>query len=78
MTNAKLLTFIWKRQTVRGKRGENMVTWPLLPFAVNVMLNLPIIRILRYLVPPFSEKGPSMISDETDEDKTLVLKPINF
>ena len=34
MTNAKLLTFISKRQTVSGKRGENMVTWSLLPFAV--------------------------------------------
>ena len=34
MTNAKLLTFIWKRQTVSSKRGENMVTWSLLPFAV--------------------------------------------
>ena len=34
MTNAKRLTFIWKRQTVSGKRGENMVTWSLLPFAV--------------------------------------------
>ena len=34
MTNARLLTFIWKRQTVSSKRGENMVTWSLLPFAV--------------------------------------------
>ena len=34
MTNATLVTFIWKRQTVSGKRGENMVTWSLLPFAV--------------------------------------------
>ena len=42
MTNAKRLTFIWKRQTVSGKRGENLVTWSLLLFAVNAMLNLPI------------------------------------
>ena len=34
MTNAKRLTFIWKQQTVSGKRGENMVAWSLLPFAV--------------------------------------------
>ena len=34
MTKAKLLTFIWKPQTVSGKRGENMVMWSLLPFAV--------------------------------------------
>ena len=34
MTNATLLTFIWKRQTVSSKRGENMVTWSLLPFDV--------------------------------------------
>ena len=34
MTNAKQLTFIWKWETVSGKRGENMVTWSLLPFAV--------------------------------------------
>ena len=34
MTNAKLLTFIWKRQTGSGKQGENMVTWSLVPFAV--------------------------------------------
>ena len=34
ITNAKLLTFIWKQQTVSGKVGENMVTWSLLPFAV--------------------------------------------
>ena len=40
MTNAELLTFIWKRQTVSGKRGENMITGSLLPFAVNAMLNL--------------------------------------
>ena len=34
MTNATLLTFTWKRQTVSGKRGENMVTWLLvLPIA---------------------------------------------
>ena len=43
MTNAKQLTFIWKRKTVSGKRGETMVTWSLLPFDVNVMLNLPIV-----------------------------------
>ena len=41
MTNAKLLTFIWKRQTGSGKLEENMVTWSLLPFAVNAMLKLP-------------------------------------
>ena len=35
MTYAKLLTFIWKWQTVSSKRGENMVTWSLLPFAVR-------------------------------------------
>ena len=40
VTNATLLTFVWKRQTVSSKRGENMVTWSLLPFAVNAMLNL--------------------------------------
>ena len=34
MNNAKLLTFIWKGQTLSGKRRENMVTWSLLPFAV--------------------------------------------
>ena len=45
MTNAKRLTFIWKRQTVSGKRGENMVTWSLLPFAVNTMLNLPTVIV---------------------------------
>ena len=43
MTNTKPLTFIWKRQTVSGKLGGNMVTWSLLPFAVNAILNLPII-----------------------------------
>ena len=32
--NAKRLTFICKRQRVRGKLGENMVTWSLLPFTV--------------------------------------------
>ena len=48
MTNAKRLTFIWKRQTVGGKRGESKEkTWSSghfcrLPFAVNAMLNLPI------------------------------------
>ena len=40
MTNAKLRSFIWKRQKVSGKQGEKMVMWSLLPFAVNVMLNL--------------------------------------
>ena len=40
MAKATLLTFTLKRQTVSGKRGENMVTWSLLPFAVNAMLNL--------------------------------------
>ena len=34
MTNAKLLTFIWKRQKLSSKRKENMVTWSHLPFAV--------------------------------------------
>ena len=42
MTNAKRLTFIWKRHTVSGKLGENMVKWSLIPFALNAMLNLPI------------------------------------
>ena len=34
MGNAKLLTFLWKRQTLSSKREENMVTWSHLPFAV--------------------------------------------
>ena len=34
MTDAKLLTFIWKRQTLSSNREENMVTWSHLPFAV--------------------------------------------
>ena len=46
MTNAKLLTFNWKQQTVSGKRGEIMVTWSLLPFAVNAMLNLSFISLI--------------------------------
>ena len=40
MAKATLLTFTLKRQTLNGKRGENMVTWSPLPFAVNAMLNL--------------------------------------
>ena len=28
MSKAKLLTFIWKRQTVSGKRGENIISYP--------------------------------------------------
>ena len=34
MTNAKLFTLIWKRQTLSSKREKNMVTWSHLPFAV--------------------------------------------
>ena len=45
MTHAKLLTFNRKRQTVSGKRGENMVTWSLLPFAVNAMLNQSLLKV---------------------------------
>ena len=35
MANMKLLTITGKQETVlSGRRGENMVTWSLLPFAV--------------------------------------------
>ena len=37
--NTKLFTLTEKRQTVNDKRGEIMVTWSLLLFAVNASLN---------------------------------------
>ena len=47
MTNAKLLTYFYKRQMVSSKLGKTIVTWSLLPFAVlsfvvHVVLNLSV------------------------------------
>lgn len=38
--NSKLLIFTKKPRKDKGKRGINMVTWSLPPFAVNVILSV--------------------------------------